>query len=83
MSEVSTAQIQSYLVANGWIKDATLVDVATIWHRRDSEDAEIVLPESEGLKDFRQRLNDVFSVLASVEERTVDEIVADIRDVKE
>ena len=44
--------------------------VATIWHREDNEDAEVLLPTSY-VKDYRQRMRDALRSIASFEAREI------------
>jgi len=52
--------------------------VATIWHRQDNEDAEVVLPFS-SVKDYWQRMRDAIVAIASFEDRTVPAVLNDVR----
>ncbi len=78
LTEMTLVQLESYLTTNNWVKDGQLRDVATIWHRQDSVNAEIVLPVSEKLKDYLQRLADAVEALASYEARPVIGVINDV-----
>jgi hypothetical protein len=41
LAEVTIQQIASYLATKSWVRDAEIRDVATVWHRGDSEEAEV------------------------------------------
>lgn len=66
--------LRLYLGASGWFEDGELGKFATIWHRPDSEDAEVVLPESTRAKDFSARMLDAVGVLGAFEGRSPLEI---------
>ena len=55
--DVSVEQVQAYLQSKEWFQDGKIRSVATIWHRHQDDDAEVVLPFSY-VKDFRQRIRD-------------------------
>ena len=61
---VSVEQLQAYLQSKQWFEDGKIRNVATIWHRHQDEDAEVVLPASNA-KDFQQRVRDALIALAS------------------
>ncbi|MFM0287927.1 hypothetical protein [Paraburkholderia megapolitana] len=76
--EVSSDQLRAYLERNQWFEDGKIRNVATIWHRQNNEDAEIVLPLSY-VKDYWQRMRDALSSIASFEERAVPEVLNDVK----
>ena len=75
---VSVEQLQTYLQSNQWFEDGKIRSVATIWHRHQVEDAEVVLPFSY-VKDFRQRVRDALIAIASFEKRDVFDVVGDVK----
>lgn len=76
--EVSFEQLRAYLELTHWFEDGMIRSVATIWHRQDNEDAEIILPFSY-IKDYRQRMRDALKSIASFEGRAVHEVVNDVK----
>lgn len=76
--EVSSDQLRAYLQHKQWFEDGKVRSVATIWHRQDDEDAEVVLPLSY-VKDYWQRMRDALASIASFEEREVPEILNDVK----
>ncbi|WP_292992989.1 hypothetical protein [Nitrosomonas sp.] len=75
---VSVEQLQAYLQSKQWFEDGKIRNVATIWHRHQDEDAEVVLPASNA-KDFQQRVRDALIALASFEKRDVFEAIGDVK----
>ncbi|KFX81173.1 hypothetical protein KR99_25185, partial [Ralstonia solanacearum] len=76
--EVSFDQLRAYLQHKQWFEDGKIRNVATIWHRQDNEDAEVVLPLSY-VKDYWQRMRDALASIASFEERTVHEVLSEVK----
>jgi hypothetical protein len=76
--EVSSDQLRAYLQHKQWFEDGKIRSVATIWHRQDNEDAEVVLPLSY-VKDYRQRMRDALASIASFEERAVTEVQNEVK----
>lgn len=72
------AAVQAYLEARGWVQDARLRDVATIWHREDSQDAEVLLPASTGIKDYGARMADALQAIAEQEVRLPTDVLVSI-----
>ena len=77
LSRISIEQIQTYLQMKNWVSDG-VVGSATIWHRNDSPDAEVVLPLSAQVKDYEQRLNDALLSLATYERRDSADVADDL-----
>lgn len=75
---VSAEQLQAYLQSKQWFEDGKIRSVATIWHRHQDEDAEVVLPLSY-VKDFRQRVRDALVAVAAVEKREVSDVISDVK----
>lgn len=75
---VSIEQLQAYLQSKQWFEDGMIRNIATIWHRHQDEDAEVVLPASNA-KDFQQRVRDALIVLASFEKRDVFDVIDDVK----
>lgn len=74
----SIDQIRSYLQAKNWTRDGEIRALATVWHRNDSEAAEVVLPMSYEVRDVEQRLRDALVSLATHERRDVVQVADDI-----
>lgn len=77
-TSVSVEQLQAYLQSKHWFEDGKIRSVATIWHRQQDEDAEVVLPVSY-VKDFRQRVRDALAAIASFEQREVLDVIGDVK----
>ena len=77
---VSTEQLQAYLQSRQWLEDGKVRSVATIWHRREDEhaEAEVILPFPY-VKDYRQRLRDALSAIASFEGREIYDVLNEIK----
>lgn len=76
--DVSVEQVQAYLQSKEWFLDGKIRSVATIWHRHQDELAEVVLPFSHA-KDFRQRIRDALSAIASFENRASSDVLSDVK----
>ncbi|WP_131705284.1 hypothetical protein [Xanthomonas citri] len=75
---VSIEQIHAYLQSRQWFEDGKIRSVATIWHRRNDLDAEVVLPFPY-VKDLKQRLRDALAAIASFEKRPVFDVISDVK----
>lgn len=75
---VSIEQIHAYLQSRQWFEDGKIRSVATIWHRRNDLDAEVVLPFPY-VKDLKQRLRDALTAIASFEKRPVFDVISDVK----
>ncbi len=75
---VTLVQLQSYLASKQWTMEGTLRQVASIWRRADDNAAEVVLPLSESLKDFKQRVGDALEAIAEHERRPATEVLGDV-----
>ncbi len=76
--DASVEQVQAYLQSKEWFQDGKIRSVATIWHRHHEEDAEVVLPFPY-VKDFRQRIRDALSAIASFENRAPADVLSDVK----
>lgn len=76
--DASFDQLRAYLQHKQWFEDGKIRNVATIWHRQDNEDAEVVLPFTY-VKDYWPRMRDALASIASFEERAVHEVLDDIK----
>lgn len=75
---VSGEQLRAYLQSRQWFEDGSIRNIATIWHRQDYEDAEVVLPSADA-KDFRERMYDALSAIAAFEECTASDVVRNVK----
>lgn len=75
--QVSAEQLQAYLQSKQWFEDGKIRSVATIWHRHQHEDAEVVLPFAT-VKDYRQRIRDALLAVALFEGRALRDVIGDI-----
>jgi hypothetical protein len=80
LKDVNPNLLELYLVASGWIRDGELGNLASIWHRpeRHFNDAEVLLPQSQNLKDFNDRIADAVLAITAFERRSLFEIAKDI-----
>jgi hypothetical protein len=80
LAHVPLNNIRSYLTSTGWVQQAAIEDVASIWHRSEQEhaEAEIVLPEHRDLRDYWQRLVDVIASLADFENKSLDRMLSEV-----
>ena len=77
VGEVSAAQVRAYLERKQWFLDDTLRSVATVWHRQQELDAEVMLP-LESARDYRQRLKEALASVAAFEQRPILEVISDV-----
>lgn len=75
---VSVEQLLAYLQSKQWFEDGKIRSVATIWHRHQDVDAEVVLPIPSA-KDYRQRVRDALAAIASFERRAVFDVIGDVK----
>ncbi|CAD6562578.1 hypothetical protein ACFQ3P_37415 [Paraburkholderia sabiae] len=73
---VTWMQLQSYLIATGWADDGAFGPFASIWHRADHNDAQVLLPISEEADDFWPRLADAVLAIAEFEQRPTADVIA-------
>jgi hypothetical protein len=79
LATVDLAGVVAYLRATGWRETGTYVRTV-IWTRTvDSSDAEVLVPDSAGLRDYPARLAELVSTLTAVEQRPAAEVVQDLR----
>ncbi|WP_175869819.1 hypothetical protein [Burkholderia sp. BCC0397] len=76
--QVSTDQLRAYLEHKQWFEDGKIRNVATIWHRQDNEDAEVILPLAY-IKDYWQRMGDALASIASFEGRAISDVLSEVR----
>ncbi|MEX5559715.1 hypothetical protein Q1J45_19300 [Pseudomonas rhodesiae] len=70
--DIDPAQLEFYMLSQGWFHDGDFKGLASIWHRSGSDqaDAEILLPSSDSAKDFAERMVDAVIALSSFELRS-------------
>lgn len=80
LAHVPISNFRSYLSSTGWVQQAKLENVASIWHRADESDsdAEIVLPEQHDLRDYWHRLLDLITNLADFENKSPDRMLTEL-----
>lgn len=76
--EVSFDQLRAYLQQKHWFEDGKIRNVATVWHRQDNENAEVILPLP-CVKDYLQRMRDALASIASFEERTAHQVLNEVK----
>jgi hypothetical protein len=72
---ITWKQVHAYLVVTGWTNAGPYGKFASIWHRADRNDAQVLLPMSEKAVDFCDRMADAVTALANVEKRSTTEII--------
>lgn len=77
-TEVTVAQVEAYLQQKQWYADGDISNVATIWHRHQDEDAEVVLPSLQA-RDFLQRMRDALATISGYERRESFDLIRDIK----
>lgn len=75
---ISADQLRGYLQLKHWSEDGRIRSVATIWHRKENIDAEVLLPIPSA-RDYRQRMRDALRAVASYENRTVQAVLSEIK----
>ncbi len=75
---ITPRQFRSYLIQQGWIEEGSIKDLATIWHRSESDEFEVILPESEGIRDYIERIADAIESLSEYEKRDEALVLKDV-----
>jgi hypothetical protein len=75
---ISIEQLRAYLQLKQWHEDGKIRSVATVWHRLDDDDSEILVPWPSA-KDFFPRVRQALSSIAIFEKRLVADVVRDIQ----
>jgi hypothetical protein len=79
LATVDLAGVVAYLRATGWRETGTYVRTV-IWTRTvDGTDAEVLVPDSAGLRDYPARLAELVSTLTALEQRPAAEVLQDLR----
>lgn len=76
-SQISADQLRTYLLSKQWYEDGRIRSVATIWHRADDEDAEVLVPQPSA-KDYLPRMRQALSSIVTYEGRRAADVVKDI-----
>jgi hypothetical protein len=77
-SPISVGELHEYLKSKQWIEDGKIRSVATIWHRLNEEDAEILVPWPSA-KDYLPRMRQALTLIAAHEGRVVSDVLNDVR----
>jgi hypothetical protein len=77
-AEITIAQLHAYLQSKQWYEDGKIRSVATIWHRWDDVDSEILVP-SLTAKDYLPRFRQALLSLSVYEKRLICSVARDIR----
>ncbi|MGX9785885.1 hypothetical protein [Janthinobacterium lividum] len=75
---ITAGQLHAYLRSKQWHEDGEIRSVATIWHRLDDEDSEILVPRISA-RDYLPRIWQALLALASYEKRIVSDVAKDVR----
>lgn len=77
IADVDPAQLATYLVGSGWVRSDSGGTLTSLWHRPedDARSAEVLLPMSEGLKDYQDRLLDAVEAIAEFERRPSAQVI--------
>lgn len=78
-SAVDPHAVERYLATSGWYVDSEIRKVATVWHRSDSQDAEVVLPVSASVRDYGLRMQEALAAIADHDNRDVAELSRELR----
>jgi len=78
INEVSVPQFEQYLIKQSWHQADQLGDVAAVWRNTASDDAEVVLPARQSLKDFSRRMWDALEAVADFERRDPADVALSI-----
>lgn len=74
--QITADQLHAYLQSKQWYQDGKIRSVATIWHRRDDDEAEVLVPWLSA-KDYLPRMKQALSVVATYEGRKIVDVVKD------
>lgn len=74
-------QIRSYLLATGWLEVDRLERLATVWRRQEHQfpEAELLLPLANDLRDYQDRMADLFIGIAEFENRDIGIVFQSIK----
>lgn len=71
--------VRNYLEKTGWIIGGEWHKPATMWHFPNDKYAQIILPNSSDLADYKRAMRRVIEELSEVEKRHVDDILLSIQ----
>ncbi|BBB62015.1 hypothetical protein UNDKW_3742 [Undibacterium sp. KW1] len=78
--EITVEQLHAYLGSKQWHEDGKIRSVATIWHRWDDDDSEVLVP-CISAKDYLPRIRQALLSLAVYEKRNLADVIKDIRQI--
>ena len=78
LEKVDPFSVQDYARATGWQRARHRRPEVAVYHRQDSELAELVIPQTREFADYGQRMGEVLDTLARYEARSPHELVADL-----
>lgn len=78
IKSIEPNQLSSYLSSTGWCEDGKISDIATIWHRPEEDEYEIIQPLYVDLKDYNQRVYDLLNLLSEFNGQRIDQLILDI-----
>lgn len=76
LKNTSIEQIKAYLLSTGWVLDGMIGCIGTIWHREEisNSDAELLLPETNEIKDYEERIADVVEQLSVFQRTSLEDV---------
>jgi hypothetical protein len=78
LASIGLHDLIAYLRANGWIEQSTAILNATSWQRPDAPEEEVLLPKSDQVLDYADRVSDAVAAIEQVEQRPQLAIVRDL-----
>lgn len=83
LSRINIASVKTYLTENGWSFAFYYGEnhIASIWHREDDGEAEILLPNPEIASDSQARLADMIIYLSEYNKKPIREIIESIENL--
>ena len=77
-NNLTIEQVEAYLASQGWYRDGFIKSLAGIWHHKDKEEAEVVLPLSNTVREYGKRFAEALVAISEFERRSTGEIINDI-----
>ena len=78
LRQLRPLDVQNYARATGWQRVQGVKGDIAVYHRVDSEDDEIIVPQNPNYADYALRMAEAVSALSDAERRLPGEIVADL-----
>lgn len=78
LRQLRPLDVQNYARATGWQRVQGVKGDIAVYHRADSEDDEIIVPQNPNYADYALRMAEAVSALSEAERRLPGEIVADL-----